>query len=460
MNRRPFTVLFAVLALMLFIRQPALGQDRAPGPADASADSEEADKPAADDSQSPWSLHWQLTYNLQWNGSFPSPYSGPNSFQSRYEGHGTFTTTFFAGRRLWSGAEGYVDVEAAGGQGLSRVLGLMSPPNGESYRVGDPALKVIMARAYIRQTWRLGGQLQPVEDDQNQVAGALSSRRIDLVAGKFCLTDFFDRNIYAGDARTQFNNWSLWANAAWDYPADTRGYTWGLVLELVWDRWAFRLGSAMEPAVANGMSLDHDVRKAHGDTLEVERRFALGARDGAVRVLLYENHADMGSYREALTESPSAPDVTATRMAGRIKYGAGVNIEQAISDNVGFFLRAGWNDGKNESWVFTEVDRTVTAGLSLDGALWGRPQDRLGIGTGINGFSGDHRAYLAAGGLGFMLGDGRLSYQPERLVDAYYSWCFFKHGFLSGEIQHFANPGSNAARGPVTAFGLRFHLEF
>ncbi len=408
----------------------------------------------------PWSLHWQMTYNLLWHAAFPSPYSGANTFQSRYEGRGTVTSTFFVGRHLWKGAAAYVNVETAGGEGLSGALGLLSPPNGESYRVGSPSLKTAIVRAYIRQSWVLGGRPAVLENDLNQVQETDYSRRFDLVAGKFCLTDFFDNNAYAGDPRTQFNSWSLWANAAWDYPADTRGYTWGLMLELVWDRWAVRVASAMEPAVANGMSLDHRVSKAHGEVLEVARQYTLSSRPGVVRALLYENHADMGSYREALLLKTIAPDVTATRSSGRAKWGAGLNLEQAMADHVGCFLRAGWNDGKTESWAFAEVDRTLSGGISLDGTAWGRPQDHVGAGMAINGLSKDHRRYLAAGGLGFILGDGRLAYAPERLIDAYYSRQVFQRCFISGEVQHFTNLGANGQRGHVTVYGIRIHFEF
>ncbi|MGA9751343.1 MAG: carbohydrate porin [Acidobacteriota bacterium] len=406
------------------------------------------------------SLHWQMTYNLQGHGAFPSPYEGPNSFLSRKEIRGSFTTTLFAGHRLWHGAEGYLDLEATAGTGLSGVFGLLSPPNGETYRVSSAALKGYIARAYVKQRWSPGGHFEAVEDGENQIAGSRPSRRLVLTAGKFSVTDFFDQNRYAGDPRTQFNNWSLWANTAWDYPADTRGYTWGLVLELAWDQWAVRAGSFMEPAEANGMSLDHRISSAHGDAVELEHRQILAGREGGIRVLVYDNYARMGSYREALLRSPSAPYITATEEPGRSKWGLGLNLEQAITEHSGLFMRAGWNDGKTETWAFTEVDRTLSVGLSADGTCWGRPNDHIGIGYAVNGLSGDHRAYLAAGGLGFELGDGRLSYLPERVIDAYYSWAFFDHGALSAEVQHYTNPGANSARGPVTVYGLRLHLEF
>lgn len=227
-----------------------------------------------------WSLHAQSTYQLQGHGAFQSPYQGQNSFQDRKETRGSFTATFFLGRHLWRGGEVYVNPEAAGGQGLSRVLGLAGPPNGETYRVDSTQLKLSLARLFLRQTWNLGGADQAVEDDQNQLAGHRSARRVVVTAGRFSATDVFDGNSYAHDPRTQFNNWSLWANAAWDYPADTRGYTWGVAVEDYHDDWAVRFGSFLEPQEANGEFFDHQVREAHGDVLELEHDHSLRVRRG------------------------------------------------------------------------------------------------------------------------------------------------------------------------------------
>lgn len=280
-----------------------------------------------------------------------------------------------------------------------------------------------------------------------------------LTAGRFSATDIFDANTYAHDPRTQFNNWSLWANAAWDYPADTRGYTWGFAVEEVAHDWAVRLGSFLEPQEANGEFFDHQVRKAHGDVVEVEHDHRLGERKGAVRVLAFVNHARMGDYREALAQSSASPDVTATRRSGRVKYGFGLNAEQEITPGCGAFLRAGWNDGRTESWAFTETETTLTVGVSSAGTRWHRPADRLGLATGWNGINRDHREYLAQGGYGFMLGDGRLSFAPERVVDAYYSIAMGRLLSLSLEAQRFDHLAFNRDRGPVSVFGIRLHLQ-
>ena len=407
-----------------------------------------------------WSFHGQLTYQLQTHGSFESPYEGTNSFQNRSETRGSFTATVFLGRRLWTGGEAYVNVEAIAGQGLSRVLGLAGPPNGETYRVDSPQLKANLGRLFLRQTFDLGGAREGQEDDENRLQGPLPSHRIVVTAGKVSGTDIFDDNAYAHDPREQFNNWSLWANAAWDYPADTRGYTWGVAIEWIHGPWAARLGAFLEPKEANGLEFDHDVPEAHGDVLEIVHKHVLGGRPGAVRLLGFWNHARMGVYRDALAASPTAPDVTSTRASGREKYGFGLNVEQEIAPHVGAFLRAGWNDGKTEAWAFTEVERTVTLGVSLDGTLWKRPNDAFGVAVAWNGVNADHRDYLAASGLGFMLGDGALREGAENVIDVFYRFAPVRFFAVSAEVERFTNPAFNRDRGPVTVWGLRLHAAF
>jgi high affinity Mn2+ porin len=417
-------------------------------------------KEAATTIDQPWSLHGQLTYQLQGHGPFHAPYEGDNSLENAREVRGSYTTTLYAGRRLWDGCEFYTNVEFQAGAGVSKVLGLSGPPNGETYRVDSTELKVGLARLFLRQTWDLGGSSERVEDGLNQVAGKQSRRRIVLTMGKISGTDVFDANSYSHDARTQFNNWSLWANAAWDYPADTRGYTWGLAVEWYLDDWAIRVGSLMEPKEANQMELDHHVARAHGEVVELEHDHEIGGLKGALRLLAFENHARMGNYRDAIQQDPSAPDVTATRAEGRTKHGFGLNAEQAITPEVGAFLRAGWNDGRTESWAFTEVERTLSFGLSTSGKSLGREKDRFGLGMAFNGINEDHRAYLAAGGYGFMLGDGQLNYAMERVMDAYYAIALGSYGSFSLEAQRFQNPAFNHDRGPVTVYGVRLHLQF
>lgn len=406
------------------------------------------------------SLHGQATWNLQGYGPFDAPYAGANSLEDRREVRGSFTATAFLGWSVWKGGELYVNPELAAGSGVSRVLGLASPPNGETYRVDSTKPKAALARLFLRQTVDLGGTSEVVEEDANQLAGPRSSRRLTFTLGRFSGSDVFDGNTYAHDPRTQFNSWSLWELAAWDYPADTRGYTWGIAAELAWDAWTFRAGSFLEPKEANGPLFDHQVSRAHGEVVELEHDHELAGRKGALRLLAFENHARMGSYREALAQNPAAPDVTATRTPGRRKDGWGLNAEQDLGGGVGGFLRASWNDGRTESWAFTEIDRSLSAGALAKGGAWNRAHDEAGLAFAVNGAAPDHRAYLAAGGYGFMLGDGRLDYAQERLLSAHYLVGFGAHAALTFEAQRYWNPAFNADRGPVNVWGLRLHVSY
>ena len=406
------------------------------------------------------SFHGQSTVVVQGHGAFDSPYAGPNSFQDRKEVRTSFTGTLCLGLRAWSGGEIYLDAEAAGGQGVSKVLGLAGAPNGETYRVGSTDLKVSLARLYLRQTWNLGGTAQTVESDQNALGGTQSSRRVSLWAGRFGLLDLFDSNTYAHDPRTQFLNWTLMGSGAWDYPADTRGYTWGLAGELVLDDWILRAGSFLEPKEANMLDFDHQVSRAHGEVVELEHDHDLGGLGGKVHVLFFSNHARMGRYREALALDPAAPDLVATRSPGRTKSGWALDLEQALTGDLGAFVRYSRNEGRTETWAFTEADRSLSAGLQLTGSAWGRRADRVGLAAVANGLSPDHADYLRAGGSGFLLGDGRLSEGPERIVEAYYAAAFGSSVTLSLDVQRIQNPGYNRDRGPVDLFAARLHLAF
>lgn len=409
---------------------------------------------------SDWQLHGQATTVTQSHGAFSSPYQGPNSLLPTAEAATSFTTTLMTAWRPAKGTEFYLDLEGAAGKGVSMVLGMAGAPNGETYRVGNPDFTASVARAFIRQTWDLGGDSQKVEEDAHQLGGTRSSRRIVLHIGKLSVMDVFDNNTYAHEPRTQFLNWTFMGHGAWDYPADTRGYTWGGAAEFYWDAWVFRCGRFAEPLEANQMDMDHNFAEAHGDAIELEHDHTLGEQPGAIRLMLYRNTTHMGNYRESLELSPTTPDITATRIYGRVKTGWGINAEQALTDDLGAFFRWSWDDGRTETWAFTEVDRSVSAGLSWKGTSWGRPADRIGAAFVENGLCADHRDYLAAGGLGFLLGDGRLTYARERIVEAYYALALGKIFTASLDVQHCWNPGYNADRGPVSLFALRCHVQF
>ncbi|NWJ42309.1 MAG: carbohydrate porin [Geothrix sp.] len=407
-----------------------------------------------------WSLHGQATTVSQTHGEFSSPYQGPNSLRPGKEWATSFTTTLMAGLRPWQGTEVYLDLEGAAGKGVSGVLGLAGAPNGETYRVGSPDFRAAVARFMVRQTFDLGGEAQTVEADAHQLGGTRASRRLVIHLGKFSVMDVFDANAYAHDPRSQFLNWTLMGHGAWDYPADTRGYTWGCAAEIYWDAWALRFGRFAEPLEANQLEMDRGIARAHGDVVEVEHGHTIGGLAGVVRLMAFRNTTRMGDYRQSLAESPTAPDITATRAYGRVKQGWGLNLEQSLTGDLGAFARWSWSDGRTESWAFTEVDRSASAGLALKGSDWGRPQDCVGAAFVQNGLSPDHRDYLAAGGLGFLLGDGRLSYVPERILEAYYALALGRHLTATLDAERIWNPGYNGDRGPVTLYAFRLHAQF
>jgi high affinity Mn2+ porin len=436
----------------------AAGQALAQGQVTPPASTLPGQQPAAASAQQPvhhthdenWSVHFQQTVIQQWHNDLRPRYIGGNSLQARENAKLSLTTTLFLGRRLWKGAAVYFNPEVAGGSGLSGATGIGGAPNGETFRIGDPAPQVYLARLYLRQLWALGASEEEDEDDLNQLKGTRPAKYLALNVG----------------TRTQFFNWSLMSAGGWDYPANVRGYTVGAVLEYVQPGLALRAGVSSMPTDANGPTLDFHYNKAQAITAEVTKAYSLNGHPGAIRLLGFRNQAAMGSYnlavRQALGTS-NAPDVTAARTNGRTKYGFVVNAEQEISPNVGLFGRYSYNDGHNETWAFTEIDRSLSVGLTSTGARWKRPTDRLGVAAVANGLSQDHRNYLAAGGSGFILGDGRLDYGLEYIGEVYYSIDFPRyHAALSPDYQIIFNPGYNTSRlpGPVHVVALRVHVEF
>lgn len=406
-------------------------------------------------------LHFQLTTVTQMHPDFDARYSGRNSLQTDSEHETTVTSTISFGARLWSGAELYVDPELSGGSGLSRALGVAGFPNGESFRVGDSQPRVYLARAMVRQTFGVGDEMEKVEDEPHQLGGVRPARRWTVSVGKFGMSDFFDDNEYSHDPRTQFLNWADWTAGAWDYSADTRGYTWGFVVGYDDPAWAARVAATAEPKVANGLQFDEHPLRAYALSGEVDRKYELEGRKGTVRLILFYNRADMGSYREAIDEAGgSAPDVVSTRRVGRSKWGFVVNLEQALGESGGVFLRGSGNDGRAESWAYAEIDRSFTTGYVRRAPFPVRARDEAGIALIVNGLSRDHRDYLAAGGYGFMIGDGRLSYGPETIGELYYRAAVHEHVWLTADYQFVSHPAYNRDRGPVHVLGGRVHAEF
>jgi high affinity Mn2+ porin len=410
-----------------------------------------------------WNLYYQATTIGQYHGTFTAPYQGPLSLQNNPERDVSLTTTLFFGLRLEKDTTFYFDPEIAGGKGFSNVDGLGNPSNGEIPRVASATPKPYIARLYIAHDFGFGSEKEHVESDENQLAGDRPVNRYSIYAGRFTLTDFFDNNTYSHDPRTQFMAWGVMYNGAWDYPADTRGYTWAIVQELHTHNWVFRYGAAAEPKTANGGRFDRRLFRDRGDTFEVERRYSIRKHPGAIRLLEFLNHADAGDYAKALrlsAQTGTTPDVVATRQPGTLKYGTGLNFEQEITPVIGVFSRLGWNDGKTESFAFTAIDRLATGGVSFKGTPWKRKDDALGTSYTASGISGIHALYLARGGLDFLIGDGKLNYAPEHLWETYYSAHLLPGFFATFGVQHYANPAFNHDRGPVWVESVRLHMEF
>jgi len=409
-----------------------------------------------------WNLFYQATSIGQYHGTFNAPYGGPLSLSDQPERDVSLTATLFLGLRLANNTQVFFNPEMAGGRGFSHVSGLANPTNGELPRVASATPKPYLARLYIQQDFGFGKKREAVPSDANQLSGMRAETRYTIVAGRFTVTDFFDNNRYSHDPRTQFMAWGVMYNGAWDYPADTRGYTWGWVHEFHTPRWSLRYASAAEPTVANGPHLDRRIFVDRGDMFEGEVDYSLSGHPGAIRLLNFESHSRSGSYAKAIQvgeQTGSRPDVTAVRVPGTLKYGFGLNLEQELTKNVGMFMRLGWSDGKNEDFAFTAIDRLASAGTSVTGRSWHRPHDTAATSFTASGISGVHATYLAHGGLDFLLGDGRLNYAPEYMWESYYSVPAFKGFFVSLDAQHINNPAFNHDRGPLWAFSLRLHIE-
>jgi high affinity Mn2+ porin len=409
-----------------------------------------------------WNIYYQATSIGMYHGTLTSPYAGPFSLQDYPERDVSLTTTLFLGLRLEQNTVLYFDPEIAGGKGFSGVNGLANSSNGELPRVASATPKPYVARLYISHDFGFGSEMESFESDENQLSGQRPMTRYTVTVGRFTLTDFFDNNSYSHDPRTQFMGWAVMYNGAWDYPADVRGYDWGWVHEFHTRHWSLRYASAAMPRVANGLRFDRRLFRDRGDVFEGEYRVKLAEHPGAVRLLGYANHAQAGTYGDAIRLAQldgGRPDVIATRRVGTLKYGFGLNWEQEIAKDIGVFGRLGWNDGKTESFAFTAIDRLATAGISVKGIRWHRPEDTVASELTVSGLSGVHASYLALGGYDFLIGDGRLQYGPEYVTETYYSARLFPGFFATIDLQHVSNPAFNQDRGPVWIPMLRLHLE-
>lgn len=406
-----------------------------------------------------WEVYGQTTYLPQAYPGFRAPYSGANSLTPAPQVQATWSNSLYLNARLWDGGEVYFNPELLQGFGFNNTVGLGGFSNGEAQKSNFPAPRFNPSRLYLRQTWGFGGEQETLESGPSQLGGKADVSRLTVQAGKFAVVDVFDGNAYAKDPRRDFMNWSIWAPGAFDYAADKVGLTYGVTAELNQKAWALRAGYFLTDAESNSDNFDMKVFQRGNYVLEFETRYSLFSQPGKFRTIAWLNSAFSGSYRDTLNNPAFNLDISQTR-EGRIKYGYVFNIEQAITKDIGVFGRWSWNDGKTEIMAFTDIDASLSFGTSIKGTSWGRPDDVVGIGSAFNALSRDHRDFIAAGGLGILIGDGQLNYRQEKIFETYYAMAVNKQFTVTADYQLIVNPAYNADRGPVSVFSGRLHGEF
>jgi len=470
-------------AVSLGFASQAAAQSADPAPAEPPSAQSEAPAAAEDPAPATMFPHpdgtWyyvagQANIIFQSHGPFHSPYEGPNSLLARGEYKTSLVGTLFMGAELVRNParhlEAIYDEESAAGRGLSEALGLAGFTNLDVVRNPNLGPVPYLARVELHQTIGLSGKMVEAERGPFSLATETPEQRLELRVGKLGLPDFFDLNSIGTDSHLQFLNWTTDNNGAWDYAADTRGYTYGAIAEYDDKDWSARYGLALMPTVANGIDLDWDLRRASGQNMEVEWRHGLlgglvsPGRKGVVRALSYVNHAHMGLYRDAikayLAGADPTPTITLHEKFGAVKYGFGLNTEQELTESLRIFGRFGWNEGQHESFAYTEVDQTIELGGDLAGKRWGRAGDKVGLAFLSNAIKRDHQEYLKLGGLGFLLGDGRLNYAREDILEGYYNLHAWRGVFYALDAQYINHPGYNQDRGPVLVESVRMHVDF
>jgi len=412
-----------------------------------------------------WWISGQANFIFQAHGDFYAAYSGQNSLKNTAEQAISRVLTLFTGYEFTPNSVIYLDVEEAGWGGISGALGLAGYTNLDVVRNPGLSQAPYIGRLFYEQIIPFSSEMVESERTPLALQTKLPVKSLSIRFGKFSLADFFDNNVGGTDSHYQFLNWTADNNGAWDYAADTRGYTVGLMLDYEDRNWGIRFAETLMPKVANGPNLDADIARARAENVELELRYPwFHNRHTTLRLLNYVNHGDMGDYSQSvalyLKGITPTPEITATQVQGTIKNGFGINLEQELSKDVFFFGRWGWADGKKESFCYTEAESTIAAGIYSKGAQWHRTLDRAGAVFISNGISAAHQSYLAHGGLGFLLGDGGLTYGRETIEEAFYDAHIWRGAYLSVDYQHINNPGYNQVRGPVSVPGLRLHLEF
>jgi high affinity Mn2+ porin len=409
-------------------------------------------------------LSGQANFIFQTHPGFHALYSGKNSLSPRYEKATSRVMTLYTGARLNHSTEILVDIEEAGGAALSTGLGMAGAPDLDIVRNPLLSKAPYLGRGMIHKVFAFSND--KVENSRNFLSlfDELPRHRLEIRVGKFSLPDFFDLNSVGSDTHLQFTNWTTDNNGAWDYAADTRGYTVGAVVDYEDRNWGFRFAEALMPKVANGIDLVWRPWEAHAENFEYELRHSLLPRkSGVVRLLAFTNYANMGIYRDQIikaAEEGTTPDITNHPWRITRKYGFGINLEQNLTPNLTAFARWGWDNGTTESFAYTEVDSTFAEGIGANGAKWHRKRDRVGIAFVSNGIKKDHQNYLAKGGYGFLIGDGRLTYGRENILESYYTVHAWRGIYLAPGLQYIVNPGYNRDRGPVVIPSFRAHVEF
>lgn len=442
--------------------------------AEPEAPSQQPEEPAADTEKTSMFSHmiadrfWlsgQANFIFQAHGPFHSPYQGTNSFVGYGETANSRVLTLYTGLRAATNTDLLFDLEETGGGGLSEALGLAGFTNLDVVRNPSLGQGVYISRIMIHQTIPLTTDRVTVDPTPFALSSSIPIKRIEFRAGKMSIVDFFDINAVGSDSHLQFTNWTIDNNGAYDYAADTRGYTYAAILEYQSPAFGIRFGEALMPTVANGIDLEWNLTQARADNLELELRpdwfkgFAT-----YIRPLAYLNHGNMGSYAEAISAWQDGidptPDITLHRHQDTLKQGFGLNVQQELSAHMRAYFRYGWNEGHHESFCYTEVNNTWSAGVDIEGDRWHRKYDRIGSAAVTDGLSNDHRNYLADGGLGFLLGDGKLNYGREFISETYYNAHLWRGIFAAAQLSVAVNPGYNRDRGPAVIPGLRLHVDF
>jgi high affinity Mn2+ porin len=469
----PCWLRLAICALFLLCFGSELQAQQIPDTSTSPTEEQEAaavpdDTPTRMFPHAEWDHFWlsgQANFISQYHPTFTSPYQGKNSLTPEAQDATSRVLTLYTGWRVNSTTEFLCDVQEAGGHGLSEALGMAGAFNLDVVRNPLLSKAPYIARLMWHQIIPLSSTKEASERSPYSLFRELPERRLEIRFGKFGMPDFFDQNTYGSDTNFQFMNWTTDNDGAYDYAADTRGFTFGAVVEYHQRGWSLRFAEALMPKVANGINLEANLTLAHAENVELElRRRVVGKHEGTLRILSYVNHANMGIYKVAvdnyLQGITSTPEITDHPLQTTIKYGFGLNFEQPINEWMGVFGRWGWNEGKHESFAYTEDDETFEIGAGSNGSKWGRRYDRLGLAFVSNGISHEHQQYLAYGGLGFLLGDGRLNYGRENILESFYTVHVWRGFYPAVGLQYAVNPGYNRDRGPVIVPTVRFHLEF